>query len=144
MTCKNNKKGCNNKFLISTWMLVSMVCMLSVSDMFGMKTPVGSPLDPYTTMKAIEENPDNWEAFNKIFDGHEGLMKRNCCCGGINIAKTRLPKSKEDESKSDILLGTYIRERFILTQDNEILVNDEFDEETNAKCEAFDNIILGV
>ena len=35
MTGENNKKGCNNKILISTLMLASMVCMLSVSDMLG-------------------------------------------------------------------------------------------------------------
>ena len=35
MTCENNKKGCNNKIRISTLMLASMVCMLSVSDMLG-------------------------------------------------------------------------------------------------------------
>ena len=38
MTCEGNKKGCNNKILINTWMLVSMVCMLSVSDMLGSET----------------------------------------------------------------------------------------------------------
>ena len=143
MTCENNKKGCNNKFLISTWMLASMVCILSVSDMFGMEKPKGAPLDPYDVMKKIEENPEAFKSFKAIFKGHEDLMKRNCCCGGIDIAKTLLPKDPSDGEKSDIFLGTYISSRFILNEEKGVIINDEFDK-TNAKCGTFDNIVQSV
>ena len=38
MTYENNTKVCNNKTLLWTCMLVYIVCMLSGSDVFGMKS----------------------------------------------------------------------------------------------------------
>ena len=68
MTGENNKKGCNNKILISTLMLASMVCMLSVSDMLGMNAPEGYPLDPYDVMEKINKNEEALKDFYKIFE----------------------------------------------------------------------------
>ena len=82
MTGENNKKGCNNKIRIRTLMLVSMVCMLSVSDMLGMNAPEGYPLDPDEAMEKINKDPKYYEAFMEIFKDQKNLIKRNCCCCG--------------------------------------------------------------
>ena len=105
-------------------MLVSMVCMLSVSDMLGMKSNP-QHINPREAMKKIEENPKAWEAFNAIFKGHEDLIKKNCCCcGGINIEKTELPKDEGDKAEAiQYNILDYINYRFKI-EEGTVKMND--------------------
>ncbi len=140
MTCENNKKGCNNKFLISTLMLVSMVCMLSVSDMLGMEPQV-TQIDPYEAMEKINKNPNYYKEFYKIFEGREDLIKRNCCCcGDIDIKRTVFPRdSKSARALFLCTISDYIYNRFKLKNNNATIADDWND--LYATCEPLDDII---
>ena len=143
MTCENNKKGCNNKILIHTWMLASMVCMLSVSDMFGMRTHP-KRIDPDEAMEKINKNEEALKAFYAIFEGRKKLIKKNCCCcGGINIKRTKLPTIEEDNKESSCALGFYIKYRFTLNNEGKAEVDKNW-EQNMGTCEAFDDIIKGI
>ena len=142
MTCENNKKGCNNKILIHTWMLASMVCMLSVSDMLGMLTPK-RPTNPYEVMKRIKGDPKYYKEFMKIFKGHEKLIKRNCCCGDIDIQRTLLPKDLgNDSNAAQLTVYEYIHDRFAIHHDIAFFADDW--NAINAECGALDNLIKGI
>jgi hypothetical protein len=140
MTCENNKQGCNNKILIRTWMLASMVCMLSVSDMLGGCHPP-QLIDPDEAMEKIKENSETWKEFMEIFKDHEDLIKRNgCCCRGIDIKNTMLPKnSEEGESAIQLTVYKYISDRFVI-KDNKADIAGNWDM-GNATCGALDTII---
>ena len=143
MTGENNKKGCNNKILISTWMLVSMVCMLSVSDMLGMMPQV-TQIDPCEAMEKINKNPNYYTEFMKIFKDDKNLIKRNCfCCGGIDIEHTKLPKDIGNavEAVPCTIYG-YIMYRFEIKNGNAKVV--DIWNVGNGTCEAFDNLILEI
>ena len=143
MTGENNKKGCNNKILISTWMLVSMVCMLSVSDMLGME-PSPQRIDPDEAMKKINKNKETSEAFMKIFKDHKNLIKRNCCCcGDIDIKRTKLPTTEEKGGKASVDLGYYIMNRFTLNKEGGAEVDKDW-APTMGTCKAFDDLILSI
>ena len=142
MTGDGNKKGYNNKILIRTLMLASMVCILSVSDMLGME-PKGTQIDPYDAMKKINKNKKTSEAFMKIFEGHENLIKRNCCGCCIDIENTMLPKKgEENNDKVDNHLANYIRNRFILTEEGNVEINGYFPKNA-ATCDDLDELIKG-
>jgi hypothetical protein len=66
MTCEGNKKGCNNKILISTLMLASMVCILNVSDMLGSENE--TILD--------KDDDDNNEVNNSSFYSSDNNTKK--------------------------------------------------------------------
>ena len=126
MTCENNKKGCNNKILINTWMLVSMVCMLSVSDMLGMKLH-NSPLWPL--IKKLENDDKNYELFKQVLEKDQCKIKYNICCcgycgdGHIDYEKSTVAKSFLTNERS---LSTFITDFF--TYDNgKIQCNEQLD-----------------
>ena len=137
MTCENN----NNKILIRTLMLASMVCMLSVSDMLGMNAPEGYPLDPYDVMEKINKNEEALKEFYKIFEGREDLIKRNCCCcGDIDIKRTKLPRdSKSARALFLCTISDYIYHRFKLKNNNATIADDW--NNLYATCEPLDDII---
>ena len=143
MTCENNKKGCNDKILIRTLMLVSMVCILSVSDMLGME-PQRTAIDPDEAMEKINKNPNYYKEFMKIFKDHKNLIKRNCfCCGDIDIEHTKLPTTKENGNKSSVALDSYIIDHFILNKKG--VAEIDIDRlSTTGTCKAFDSIILEI
>ena len=142
MTCENNKKGCNNKIRISTLMLVSMVCMLSVSDMLGMKLQ-GTQIDPDEAMEKINKDPKYYEAFMEIFKDHKNLIKRNCCCGDIDIKRTMLPTLEGNGNESSCVLSSYIRYRFTLNKEGGAETDKDWSL-TMRTCKAFDDLILSI
>ena len=143
MTCEGNKKGCNNKILINTWMLVSMVCILSVSDMWGGCTPPQF-IDPDEAMEKIKGNPKYYKEFMKIFKDREDLIKRNCCCcGGIDIEHTNLPTPEGNGNESSCALIFYIKYRFTLNEEGGAEIDKDW-LSTMRTCKAFDSIILEI
>ena len=126
-------------------MLVSMVCMLSVSDMLGSEPTEPKRINPREAMEKIKENQDAWEEFNEIFEDHKGLIKRNCfCCGDINIEKTELPQDLGNFVKSSVTLDWYIDKRFILDEKGKAKVDPKYDKDCMTDCDAFNNIILKI
>ena len=144
MTCENNKKGCNNKILIRTLMLASMVCMLSVSDMLG-SCPPPQRIDPNEAMEKIKKTLGGLTMFNEIFEGHENLIKRNCCGCCIDIENTMLPKKGEENNNKvdNCCLADYIRSRFILNNEGKVEVDTKFPENV-ATCDVLDTLIVSI
>jgi hypothetical protein len=111
--------------------------------MLGMLTPK-RPINPYEAMKRIKGDPKYYKEFMEIFKGHEGLIKRNCCCcGGIDIEHTKLPTTKENGDKSSVALSYYIIYRFTLNEKGVAEIDKNWVQDMGA-CEAFDNIILEI
>ena len=133
MTGDDNTKVCNNKTLLGTCMLVSIVCMLSVGDVFGM----GSK---YKRRYVEEDKIIKTLASNKKF--HTMLKKNNVnikyikcagicgCCykKEIDFLKTCV---KCDYNNRDLSLAGYIKKRYYYTAN---YTNDYINRENNNIC----------
>ena len=115
MTCENNKKGCNNKILISTLMLASMVCILSVSDMLGGVSLKLKESKIWPLIKKLENDDKNYELFKQVLEKGQCKIKYNVCCcgycgdGHIDYEKSTVAKSWLADERS---LSTFITEFF--------------------------------
>ena len=124
-------------------MLVSMVCMLSVSDMFGMM-PQAQFIDPDEAMEKIKGDPKYYKEFMKIFKDREDLIKRNCCCcGDVDIERTDLPTTEGNGNESSCALNFYIKYRFTLNEEGGAEIDKDW-LSTMRTCKAFDSIILEI
>ena len=82
--------------------------------------------------------------FNEIFEGHEGLIKRNCCGCCVDIKNTMLPKKgEENNNKVDICLADYISSRFILKEDGNVEVDTNFPKNV-VTCDTLDSLMATI
>jgi hypothetical protein len=105
--------------------------------------PQGTPIDPYDAIGKINKDPNYYEAFIKIFEGHENLIKRNCCGCCMDIENTKLPKDLDNDSNAaQLTVYDYIDNRFTLEEGKGVKVI-KFGPNV-ATCGALDIIILGI
>jgi hypothetical protein len=110
--------------------------------MWGMD-PQGTQIDPDEAMEKINKDPKYYEAFMEIFKDNENLIKRNCCCGDIDIKLTMLPKDQDNSSEAvPLTIHSYITYRFEI-KDNGAKVVYRWNL-YHATCKALDTLILSI
>ena len=119
MTGENNTKVCNNKTLLGTCMLMSIVCMLSGSDVFGMQSNYKPILLPEGYLiQQIENDSTMYEDFKNILtqDKRFNIKYKKrcyCCCdtGKIDFKETTMDNQNEYNQYSKSL-AWYIENTF--------------------------------
>ena len=132
MTGDDNTKVCNNKTLLGTCMLVSIVCMLSVGDVFGAKKkPIYKPilLPADYLIQQIENDSTMYERFKYILinDARFNIKYKKrcyCCCdtNKIDFKETTM-YSQNDDNHCNESLEWYMGNTFYYykTSDNIVI-----------------------
>ena len=142
MTGENNTKVCNNKTLLYTCMLMSIVCMLSVCDVLGMEQRDDIIyLNTSCVIQQIENDPTMYQDFKNILDKDENFNVKYkkrcyCCCDtdkidfkGITICV------QNDDHPHRESFEWYIEKRF-----NHNTTKDRIEIDMSYNCKAYDDL----